>query len=212
MQVKICAEGIGKKFGREWIFKNFNFEFSAGKKYAITGRNGSGKSTLLKILASAEPLTEGTLTYASANGTPIAIEHIYQHLSYSAPYLELIEELTLSEFIDFYTKFKSLKITSQEFIERLNFKKAKNKHVRNFSSGMKQRLQLGLALFSYSSIIFLDEPTSNLDHYTIDWYLQTVQEVFEKQQILIISSNQPAEYSFCDEILAIESFKQNQKV
>lgn len=202
----INAEGLGKKYAREWIFKNFSCEFKSGHKYAITGRNGSGKSTLLKVLASAIQASEGNLNYFDSQGKEIAPEAIFRQLTYMAPYMEVIEEFTLQEFLTFYINFKSINLSIAELIEKLRFTTAKNKLIRNFSSGMKQRLQLGLALFSDAEIVFLDEPTSNLDKPTTAWYLETVLQTIQNR-ILIISSNQESEYSFCDEIISIDCYK-----
>ena len=204
--VNIQAEGLGKKFGREWIFKDFDYKFISGKKYAITGRNGSGKSTLLKVLASAVPASKGKVQYSTNTKDQLPVEGIFKHLTYMAPYVELIEEFSLKEFVLFYTKFKTLTLSLREFLEELDFIGAKDKHLRNFSSGMKQRLQLGLALFTNADIVFLDEPTSNLDEQTSKWYLDTVQKTTHNR-LLIISSNQKSEYSFCDEVISIEEYK-----
>lgn len=204
--MNIIAEGLGKKFGREWIFRDFSYQFQTGKKYAITGRNGSGKSTLLKTLASAIPISVGQINYSTINGEEIAPEQIFRYLTYTAPYMELIEEFTLKELVSFYIKFKPLTLSIQDFILKLDFKSAENKAIHNFSSGMKQRLQLGLALFSKSEIVCLDEPTSNLDQTTSDWYVATVQEAIENR-LLIISSNQKSEYNFCDEVISMDKYK-----
>lgn len=204
--MKIRVDGLGKKFGKEWIFKDFTYEFISGKKYAVTGRNGSGKSTLLKVLSSAVPASVGKIEYLATDQQTIAVEHIFKHLTYTAPYIELIEEFSLKEFILFYTKFKSLTLSLREFLEELKFIGAKDKLLRNFSSGMKQRLQLGLALFSESDIVFLDEPTSNLDQQNAQWYLDAVSRTTQ-ERLLIISSNQKTEYSFCDEVISIEQYK-----
>ncbi|MGB0522891.1 MAG: ABC transporter ATP-binding protein [Flammeovirgaceae bacterium] len=202
----IQTEGIGKKFGREWIFKGFDYKFTSNKKYAITGKNGSGKSTLLKILAAAIPSSTGKVNYTNKNGEIVLPDKVFNYLTFMAPYMELIEEFSLHEFLTFYTNFKPLNISTNLLIEELRFSSAKNKQIRNFSSGMKQRLQLGLALFSKAEVVFLDEPTSNLDQYTSDWYLDTVMKT-TNDRLVIISSNQQSEYVFCDEVIHLDEYK-----
>ncbi|MEY4539110.1 MAG: hypothetical protein RLZZ306_867, partial [Bacteroidota bacterium] len=93
-----------------------------------------------------------------------------------------------------------------EFIDFIELPKAKNKEVKFFSSGMKQRVKLGLAFWSNSGILMLDEPTSNLDIGAISWYLKNVQE-YSKNRLLMICSNQPSEYHFCRNILNIQDYK-----
>ncbi|MEJ7672033.1 MAG: ABC transporter ATP-binding protein [Chitinophagaceae bacterium] len=63
--MKIRLTKVGKRFNREWIFRNLNFEFQSEKSYAITGANGSGKSTLLQIIAGATTFNEGAIEYFS---------------------------------------------------------------------------------------------------------------------------------------------------
>jgi len=133
---------------------------------------------------------------------------VYQHLSLAAPYLELIEEFTLSEVIDFHFKFKPYKtgMDKNSVIELLDMPGNKNKMIRYFSSGMKQRLKLALAFCADAPMLMLDEPTSNLDTQGVDWYLSLVQK-FAADRLTIICSNQEHEYNFCDERLNIVDFK-----
>lgn len=193
----VVLDKVGKRYNREWIFRNLSLSFETNQAYAITGPNGSGKSTLLQVISGAILQSEGTINY-SKDGSAILPEDLYKHLSFASPYLELIEEFTLSELVDFHLKFKKFRgnISKAEFMETLKFEKAKNKEVKYFSSGMKQRLKLGLALFSDSALLLLDEPTSNLDHANIEWYREEVVKHIHNR-ITIVCSNQPYEYEFC---------------
>ena len=84
--MNITLTDTGKRFNREWIFRHFDFEFTPSKKYAITGPNGSGKSTLLQVIAGSITHNEGTVEFK--NGTLIAAEDHYQHISIAAPFLK----------------------------------------------------------------------------------------------------------------------------
>jgi ABC-type multidrug transport system ATPase subunit len=192
----ITLNNISKKFGSIWIFKNVTAEFIAGKKYAITGANGSGKSTLLKVLA-------GIIT-PNAGEVKFAFEDVYQHISFSAPYMDLPEELTLNELFKFHENIRRLSISRQTFMDEVQLEG--DKEIRNYSSGMKQRLKLAFALFTESKILLLDEPSATLDEHWNNWYLKTVQQV-DSNRLVIISSNIPAEYAFCDTTLDIGQFK-----
>ncbi|MCU0326315.1 MAG: ATP-binding cassette domain-containing protein [Spirosomaceae bacterium] len=205
--MQISLQNIGKKFRKEWIFRNVNLEFFSGNSYTFVGPNGSGKSTLLQVLAGVTPKTEGQIIYQS-NGSAIEIDDIYREIVMAAPYLELVEEFTLLESIEFHQKFKQFKdeLTPKQLIEKLNLKAHADKPVRNFSSGMKQRLKLGLAFWSVSDIILLDEPTSNLDAQATEWYLSQIEQ-HTQDRLLIICSNQPHEYSFCKNIIDIRDYK-----
>ncbi|SHM67998.1 ABC transporter ATP-binding protein [Mucilaginibacter sp. OK098] len=208
MNFSISLQNIGRRFNRDWIFRGIDHTFTDNKTYAILGPNGSGKSTLLQVLNGSLAPSAGRLNYFY-NDTEVEISEVYQHLSLAAPYLELIEEFTLSEVIDFHFKFKPYKagIDKNGVIELLAMESNKNKMIRYFSSGMKQRLKLALAFCSDTPMLMLDEPTSNLDTQGVDWYLSLVQK-FAANRLTIICSNQEHEYSFCDERLNISDYKQ----
>ncbi|NVJ87349.1 MAG: ATP-binding cassette domain-containing protein [Algoriphagus sp.] len=205
--MKIRVEAASKRFQYEWIFKNLSIQLESGDSLAITGSNGSGKSTLLKCLTGSIPLTSGKIEF-SIEGKGIEESDWFKHLSIAAPYLELPEEFTLSELLDFHFKFKKpIKgISIQEILELVYLKEHHGKFVSQFSSGMKQRLKLALALLSKSDVIFLDEPTSNLDKKGIAWYQKLV-ESYQLNRILIVCSNEQREYDFCQQKLALEDYK-----
>lgn len=189
----LAAENLGKRFNREWIFRNFSYSFQSGV-YAITGPNGSGKSTLLQVLWGQLPNTSGTIQYGE-NREPIPAEDIYQHLAIAAPYIDLIEEFTLLEILEFHFSFKKIRDgkSMKELIELLELAHARNKLIGHFSTGMKQRLKLGLAFFSDVKMIFLDEPTTNLDKQSVGWYWQYLSPLIDKT-LVFIGSNLENEY------------------
>ena len=195
----------GKRFNREWIFRNLSYNFSAPNKYAITGSNGSGKSTLLQVISGSVAHSEGNVQYSTLD-TQYPAEQHYQHISIAAPYLELIEEMTANELLDFHTSFKPLILSKSEALEKVGLEKAANKQIRYYSSGMKQRLKLAQAFFSNTPVLLLDEPTTNLDAEGIDLYQMLIQN-YTSGKLVIISSNDKQEYEFCDEVIRIGDYK-----
>lgn len=191
--MKINAEKLGKKFNRDWIFRNLTVEFS-DHIYAITGPNGSGKSTLLQVLWSQMPASTGTITY-STSGEVIPSSEVFRKLTIAAPYMDLIDEFTLTEAVNFHFKFKQPRkgYSTQEVLDRLELAGAKDKTIGKFSSGMKQRTKLGLAFFTQSDIIFLDEPSTNLDKASFHWYWKNLLEI-PQETMIILASNQEQEY------------------
>lgn len=204
-KMQINVTNLGKRYNRDWIFQNFSYAFTAGKKYAITGPNGSGKSTLLQVLAAAILHNEGTVQYSMLN-VQCSAEEVYKQIAIAAPYLELIEEMTTKEMLEFHAQFKLLQLPVAEIIKIISLENATNKQIRYFSSGMKQRLKLAQAFFSDTPILFLDEPTTNLDEDGIALYHQLINN-YTKNKLVIISSNDKQEYGFCDEIISISNFK-----
>ena len=205
----IELNNIGKRFRYEWIFKNFSQTFQNGKSYAILGPNGSGKSTLMKILSGHLTPSAGQITFSNKD-KKTDDDAVYHLIAYAAPYIDLIEEMTLAEMIDFHSKFKPLSnsLTTEGLIAILGFQKSKDKEIRFFSSGMKQRLKLALAICSETPILLLDEPTTNLDSQGIAWYQNLVnQYVSSAQRLVIVASNIEHDYMFCSEKLNILDFK-----
>lgn len=201
--MQITLTDTGKRFNREWIFRHCSFRFEPGLRYAITGPNGSGKSTLLQVIAGATMQSEGKIEYNLNNGI---VENPYQYIAIAAPYLELIEEMTAMEFLRFHETFKQFSLPLNQVLEACGLAKASGKQIRYFSSGMKQRLKLAQAFFCKTPVLLLDEPLTNLDKQGAELYLQLTAE-YGKNRLVIISSNDPAEYVNCDEIISIADFK-----
>lgn len=200
----ISLQNAGKRFNREWIFRHFSFNFLPTASYAITGSNGSGKSTLLQVIAGATLHSEGKIHYS--NNTNASIAEPYQHIAIAAPYLELIEELTATEFLEFHAGFKSLTHSIPHILTSVNLENAAFKQIRYFSSGMKQRLKLAQAFFSFSPVLLLDEPTTNLDNDGVSLYKNLIKDHIGKR-LIIISSNVQQEYDFCGELIKMEAYK-----
>ncbi|EEI91328.1 ABC transporter, ATP-binding protein [Sphingobacterium spiritivorum ATCC 33300] len=208
--MKITLQDIGRRYNRDWIFRHIDYTFSVGHKYAVLGPNGSGKSTLLKVLCGNLTPSEGKIIYHHEE-TEVAVDRIFHHLSIAAPYIELIEDLTLHEMITFHFKFKNFQkgFDQDSLLDLLGLNASINKEIRYFSSGMKQRVKLALACCSDSALVFLDEPTSNLDEKGEAWYLELIEKTISDDRLLIVCSNQAKEYSFCDQHISISDYKNN---
>jgi ABC-type multidrug transport system ATPase subunit len=203
--LNITLTNTGKRFNREWIFKKFNQTFLQGKTYAITGANGSGKSTLLQVIAGATLHSQGEIQYEESN-TTIANDMAYKQIAIAAPYLDLIEEMTATEFLQFHAAFKTLTNTIEEILASVGLAAAANKQIRYFSSGMKQRLKLAQAFFSNTTVLLLDEPTTNLDAEGISIYKNLFAQ-HTKNKLVIVSSNDKNEYENCETVISLGDYK-----
>ena len=205
--MQIIATGLGKRFQRDWIFRGLTRSFQPGSATAVLGPNGAGKSTLLNTISGQLLPTEGELTYI-LGGRPVAVEDLPRHLAYAAPYLELLEELTLMELLQFHTQFKPLRpgVSLDKLIDLMYLENSRHQLVREFSSGMKQRLKLALALYADAPLLLLDEPTTNLDATGMAWYQEHV-EATRAGRTVLLSSNVATEYAFCDEVLMVTDFQ-----
>ena len=199
--MKIIATGISKKFRQEWVFKALNYTFESGKSYAIVGQNGAGKSTLLKTLAQYSLPNKGTVEFEGI------IDDVNKQISFAAPYSELIEEFTLPELLNFLVQidFLDARWDFNTFTTFIDLHPSETKYIKNFSSGMRQKVKLGVALAADRPILCLDEPTSNLDETAKNWFYQALES--QRHKLILIASNEKAEIDLCTDSLAIADYK-----
>jgi len=205
--MKVSLTDAGKRFNRDWIFRHFTYTFEKGISYAITGPNGSGKSTLLQVLSGSMQLSEGNGQWSTGNGQ-LVNEEVYKQVSLCAPYLEVVEEMTSKEFLEFHHHFKPLmsSVSIDNIISIVGLGEAVNKQIRYYSSGMKQRVKLAQAIFSDTPFLLLDEPCTNLDTMGIELYHQLIDQ-YCNNRLVIVSSNDEIEYRFCRERINIANHK-----
>jgi ABC-type multidrug transport system ATPase subunit len=205
--MRITFSDAGKRFNRDWIFRHFTYSFLPGQRYAITGANGSGKSTLLQVISGSMAISEGKVQWQT-NEQLLVEENVIKHLSLTAPYLDIIEEMTATEFLHFHHRFKQLQpnLSIVEIINIVGLEKSAGKQVRYYSSGMKQRLKLAQAIFSDTPLLLLDEPCTNLDSSGIDLYQRLIAE-YTTGKTIVVSSNDKNEYAFCDNFISIADYK-----
>ena len=209
--MKIQLSNVGKRYGFKWILRNVNLHLKPGQKYAVIGPNGSGKSTLLKIISGFLTPSEGKMQF-SIDEKKVPINDVYKNIAFAAPYVDLVESFTLQEAIKFHFKFKTPlnNLKAKDILSLLNLDTNEGQFISSFSSGMQQRLKLTLALCSNTSIIMLDEPTSNLDHQGIEWYNHLIKE-FGKNRTMVIASNVTEDYHFCNEVYNVKEWKVEKK-
>ena len=205
--MKICLEHTGKRFQRHWIFKDINYNFNAPGNYALLGPNGSGKSTLLRIISGMQAPSSGKVLFSNGDKS-IEGNEVFHYTSYCAPGQEIVEELTLREFLDFHFSFKSplSGLSIEDIITITGLQSAADKPLSDYSSGMKQRVKLAQAVFSNSHALLLDEPCTNLDQQGVEQYRDWM-ETYSKDRLVIIASNDVKEYYFCKDQIVLEDYK-----
>ncbi len=204
--MQISLTNIGKKYIKTWIFKGLTEAFYLNDCIAIIGSNGSGKSTLLKLISCAEIPSEGNITLKIGSRT-VNADQAFNHVSFCGPYVDLPEELTLVELYDFHSQFSPLKVDYNSFSELVWLKKEDKKIIKYFSSGMKQRVKIALSLLSNKSLIFLDEPTSNLDEKGIRLFEHLLKENKQERIVFIGSNSNHSEIEQCNKVLNIQDYK-----
>lgn len=206
--MEIRLQNIAKHFGREIVFQNVSLTLTSGSRTAILGPNGSGKSTLLQTIGGALIPTNGAVEHA-LNGKAIDPQEVYRHVSIAAPYLGLYEDLSLRQAIAFHACFKPFKpgISTTDIARIAYLDDAMDKAVLHFSSGMKQRLKLALAILSDTPLLLLDEPASNLDAQAVEWFRELLQRHLDGRTLVVASNRQALEHDLCNNALEMEHFK-----
>ncbi|RYY38680.1 MAG: ABC transporter ATP-binding protein [Chitinophagaceae bacterium] len=204
---RIELAGAGRRYNHDWIFRKADLQFLEGRSYALTGPNGSGKSTLLGVIGGLLQPSEGKVRHYSGD-VLISPESSFRNVALAAPYLDVVEEFTAMELLDFHQKFKPFRTghTTASILERVGLAAAAHKQIRYYSSGMKQRVKLAQAFFSDASVLLLDEPTTNLDSVGAQLYLDLIKEE-TASRLVIVCSNDPAEYAFCETVLSVLDYK-----
>jgi ABC-type multidrug transport system ATPase subunit len=189
--VTVSLEGVGKKFRLEWIFQGVQMQVTPGDFWAIMGPNGSGKSTLMKILSGHLSPSEGKIQFTTGDRVSVDPNRVYRFVSYAAPYIELIEDFTLMELLRFHQKLKPFlpNLDVDRVCDIIGLPGAKHKALKYFSSGMKQRVRLGLAMCCDTPLVLLDEPTTNLDKEAILWYHRLVRD-YAPGRSLVVATNE----------------------
>lgn len=205
----ISCDSLYKRYSYSWIIKNINTTFTGPKIYGISGPNGSGKSTLLSLLSGFLSPSQGTVAY-NLNGAIIKREDVFKYVSIAAPYVELIEEYTVGELLDMYRKLKPLQqdLKTMEFLKVCYLEDDKNKPIKYFSSGMKQRVQLLLAIGTDCPLLLLDEPSSFLDDNARRWMYSLLKSRCS-EKLVIMASNDTADLEQCDEVLELDAIQIN---
>jgi ABC-type multidrug transport system ATPase subunit len=206
--VSIVAEGLTKRYAGRAVFSSLTFEIAPGQITALLGPNGSGKSTLLKMIAKLLEPSKGKCEWMT-DGKPVKTDTPENLRGYVAPYLELYDDLTALEHVQFVARVKHVALNSEAGIALLHrFGLADDpsvmaRRLRAFSSGMRQRVRLAMAAVGDPALLFLDEPTSNLDAKGIDLLFQFLGERERAGSTIILATNEPREIELASSTIEI---------
>ena len=197
----IRLDRVSKRYGRQWVIRELNATFAGVAPIGVRGRNGAGKSTLLRLLSAQLSPTRGSVRY-SVDGRAVAPAEMYRHVSWTGPYFEVVEELSLREFLTFHFRMKPARdgLDPETMLERTELVPFADRSLNNCSSGMRQRILLATALYAATPILLLDEPTVTFDAAAVDWFHQELGE-FARDRLTVIASNDPADLRACTSVI-----------
>jgi ABC-type multidrug transport system ATPase subunit len=204
MMIQLKADNLEKRFGQKTVFSNLTIQ-TATSVLGIAGMNGSGKSTLLKCLAGLLKPTSGSVQW-KVDKKEIKRTDLKDSLGYAAPYIQLYEELTVRENLEFICNVRSLNTSKSisNLLEPLGAKKLIELHFGELSTGQQQRIKLAAAIIHDPEILLLDEPGSNLDEDGKKIIVSLVEQYKKSNRMVIIASNQQDELALCNEIIELK--------
>ncbi|MCH8275597.1 MAG: ABC transporter ATP-binding protein [Armatimonadetes bacterium] len=185
----IEAKGLGKRFGPRWVFRRVEFRLACGSALVVTGPNGSGKSTLLKIAAGLEAPSEGSVESA--------ITDYRSDIGYSALDLNLYPTLTGREHLQLAARMRGADARADELLLRAGLTDAGDKLTGAYSTGMRARLRLALAIQTSPRLLILDEPGASMDEEGKSLVESIVQEQ-RAHGALLLATNDAAERRFAE--------------
>jgi ABC-type multidrug transport system ATPase subunit len=202
--ISLSVQALSKSYNRKPIFTELSFVHNDGI-LGVAGANGSGKSTLLRCLAYLTRAQKGSFKWIDKE-IELPKEEIKKTIGYAAPYINLYDELTVYENLEFLLQAAGLPtqithINSQ--IDQVQMKDHRKKLFKSLSTGQRQRVKIAAALIRKPDIIFLDEPGSNLDKAGHDLIKRIVNMQKAKNKLVIIASNDPKEIKLCDQVIEL---------
>jgi ABC-type multidrug transport system ATPase subunit len=201
--IHLSVISLEKKFGIKTVFTGLDFSIQSCV-LGIAGTNGSGKSTLLKCISGLLKPTKGRADW-QIDGEPVGRTAIKKHLGYVAPYVELYEELSVTENLEFIKNLRELKMQNNipAILETFEALKLADQPFGSLSTGQRQRIKLAAALIHQPRILVLDEPGSNLDGKGKRAVRQLVDKYRNEQSMVLLASNMTEELDLCDEIIEL---------
>jgi len=202
--MKLTVNRLNKSFAGRKILQDISFNVEKGHSLAVTGHNGSGKTTLIRILCSLLRADSGEIIFEKNEKS---VKDLKFNFSLVGPYLQLYEELTAFENILFCARMKKTFTSNEDIyklIEQVGLKGRAHDYVKTFSSGMKQRLKYAFALQTHPDILYLDEPTSNLDKQGVE-YVYSIMSEHKRDKILVFATNDEQDLKIADQVVRIDA-------
>ena len=200
--ITLYVKDISKSFNRREVLSNISFSLAQTQSLTITGKNGSGKSTLLKILGGILSASKGRIEI-ECDEKMLSPLHHHAMIGFVAPYLQLYDEFSAFENLEIIQQIRGIRSTKTELyalLDRVGLQRRGNDLLREYSSGMKQRVKYAVAIAHRPTILLLDEPSANLD----EEGKGMVYELARNQRsdaVLIIATNEVDEIGLCEQVV-----------
>ena len=189
----IEIKDVTKSYGRQKVLQNVSFEIMEGELFGLLGPNGAGKSTLIDILTGIQSMDSGDIFI---NGKSIKTDkvEIRKHLGLVPQDIALLEELNAVDNLEYFGGLyglagEELKSQIEKLLEVAGLTDKKKEKVKNYSGGMKRRLNIAVAMLHNPSILILDEPTVGVDAQSRQHIFDYIQSLAEQGTTILYTSH-----------------------
>ena len=203
--MKLVVKNLKKNFGKKEVLKDINFRFEKGKIYGLLGRNGAGKTTFFNCLNEDIEIDSGEF-YIEDNDTKRKIEA--EDVGYVLSTPNVPEFLTGREFLKFFIDINKKRIKEEKTIdEYFDFmkieKEDRDRLLKDYSHGMKNKMQMLVNIIANPNVLLLDEPLTSFDVVVAEEMKQMLREI-KKNHIIIFSTHiMELALDLCDEIVIL---------
>ena len=207
--MKLEVRNLSKNYGKKEVLKEIDFDFESGKIYGLIGRNGSGKTTFFNCLNEDVTVDEGKFYLEEQYGRNYLNT---SDIGYVISIPVVPEFLTGKEFLEFYIDINKDKITDlktvDEYFDLVKIdKESQNKLLKDYSHGMKNKMQMLINIISNPKVILLDEPLTSLD-IVVQEEMKKLLKSLKKDHIIIFSTHiLEIAMDLCDEIVILNKKK-----
>ena len=203
--MKLVVKNLKKSFEKKEVLKDINFEFEKGKIYGLLGRNGAGKTTFFNCLNEDIGIDAGEF-YIEDNNNKRKMEA--EDIGYVLSTPNVPEFLTAREFLKFFIDINKNRIKNEKTIdEYFGFMKIeqedRDKLLKDYSHGMKNKMQMLVNIIASPNVLLLDEPLTSFDVVVAEEMKQMLREI-KKDHIIIFSTHiMELALDLCDEIVIL---------
>lgn len=203
MEIKLIS--YNKKIKEDYVLKDINYTFKQGNIYGLIGKNGSGKTMLLKAMSGFLKPSNGKVI---VNDQELYLkEEFPKDMGVMIGNCEYIKDMTGKDNLKYLASLLK-KIDDDrinEVIDIVNLTDEKDKLVKKYSLGMKQKLGIAQAIMEYPKILLLDEPFNGIDNESVSKIKKYLYSI-KKDTIIIIATHYKEDIdNFCDSIIKLEN-------
>jgi len=206
--MKLIVKNVKKSFDKKDVLNGLNYEFEQGKIYGLLGRNGAGKTTFFNLVDEDLDLDYGEILCTDNNGDTRTLEP--EDVGYVLSTPAVPSFLTAREFIKFFLDINNDRIENKksidEYFDMVGIEvEDRDRLLRDFSHGMKSKMQMLVNVISSSSILLLDEPLTALDVVAAEEMKDMLRKIKDKHIIILSTHILDLAVTMCDEIVILNN-------